>query len=254
MGLQLRAVVFDNDNTIAKIFPTPKIYWRDIFLKVVEECGGKVPEGREDEYMLSYYTGKGFIEKLKTIGLKTSLEEFQKLKGVVDERERIAYTRTGKAGLFPDAVKIFEYLSSHDIKYAVATFTTKAVVMEGFRQKQGVEAPLGFFDWNDSLRLKLEKPNPKIAEIVLDQLGVSAEEAAMVGDRLTDVVMGNLAGMTTFLVKRVEEDGRELVETIEKEIEAAKTDPESMVKVPDYQITSLTEIIDIIEGDRGGRP
>jgi FMN phosphatase YigB (HAD superfamily) len=249
MGLQLRAVVFDNDNTIAKIYPSPKIYWRGVFLKVVEECGGRVPEGREDEYMLSYYTGRGFIDKLKTIGLKTSLDEFQKLKGVVDERERIAYTKAGKAGLFPDAVKIFEYLSSHDIKFAVATFTTKAVVMEEFNQKPEVSTPLGFFDWNDSLRLKLEKPNPKIAEIVLDQLGVSADETAMVGDRLTDVMMGNLAGMTTFLVKRVEEDGAELIATIEKEIEFAKSDPESMIKVPDYQITSLTQIIDIIESD-----
>lgn len=249
MTLRLRAVIFDNDNTIAKIYPNPKIYWRDVFLKVVEECGGKVPEGKEDEYMLSYYTGRGFIEKLETIGLKTSMDEFQKVKGQVDERERVAYTKAGKAGLFPDAVELFEYLDSHDIKFAVATFTTKTVVMEAFEQKPGVPRPRGFFDWNDSLRLKLEKPNPKIAEIVLDQLGVPAGETAMVGDRLTDVMMGNLAGMTTFLVKRIEEDSRELVETIEKEIEAGRFDPEGKIKVPDYQITKLTEIIDILEKD-----
>lgn len=249
MALKFSAVIFDNDNTIAKIYPSPKIYWRDVFIKVVAECGGKVPEGREDEYMLSYYTGKGFIEKLQTIGLKTSWDEFQKVKGVVDERERVAYTKAGKAGLFPDAVEVFEYLSSHDIKFAVATFTTKTVVMEAFKQKPGVPAPVGFFDWNDSLRLKLEKPNPRIAEMVLGQLGVKAEEAAMVGDRLTDVMMGNLAGMTTFLVKRVEEDGQELVRTIEGEIEEARHDPESRIMVPDYQITSLTQIIDVMEDD-----
>lgn len=249
MTLKLRAVVFDNDNTIAKIYPNPKVYWRDVFLKVVEECGGKVPEGKEDEYMLSYYTGKGFIEKLETIGLKTSMDEFQKVKGVVDERERVAYTKAGKAGLFPDAIKVFEYLKSKGIKIAVATFTTKTVVMEAFNQKPGVPQPVAFFDWNDSLRLKLEKPNPKIAELVLDQLGVTASETAMVGDRLTDVMMGNLAGMTTFLVKRVGEDGQEMVEIIEKEIEAARSDPESKIKVPDYQITSLTDIIDILEKD-----
>ncbi|MDP8214884.1 MAG: HAD family hydrolase [Candidatus Euphemobacter frigidus] len=248
MGLDLKGVVFDNDNTIAKIYPDPKIYWRDVFLKVVEECGGKVPEGKEDEYMISYYTGKGFIERLESIGLKTSMDEFQKVKGIVDERERVAYIKAGKAGLFPDAVKIFKYLTSKGIKFAVATFTTKAVVMEAFHQKPGVPQPQGFFDWNDSLRLKLEKPNPRIANIVLEQLDLRPEETAMVGDRLTDIMMGNLAGMTTFLVKRVEEDSPELIETIEKEIEVARFDPESKIKVPDYQITRLTDMIPILEG------
>ena len=248
MALNLKGIVFDNDNTIAKIYPNPKVYWQDVFLKVVEECGGKVPEGKEEEYMLSYYTNKGFIEKLETIGLKTSMDEFQKAKGVVDERERVAYTKAGKAGLFPDAVEIFNYLDSNSIAFAVATFTTKPVVMEAFIQKPGVPQPQGFFDWNDSLRLKLEKPNPRIAQIVLDQLGLKAEETAMVGDRLTDIMMGNLAGMTTFLVEREEEDGADLIATIRKEIEVARFDPESMIKVPDYQITKLTDIIPILEG------
>jgi len=102
MSLDLKGIVFDNDNTIAKIYPNPKIYWQDVFLKVVEECGGSVPKGKEEEYMLSYYTNRGFIEKLETIGLKTSMDEFQKAKGVVDERERVAYTKAGeKPGLFP---------------------------------------------------------------------------------------------------------------------------------------------------------
>ncbi len=250
MAVRLKGIVFDNDNTIAKVYPNPRIYWRDVFIKVVEECGGAVPEGKEDEYMLAYYTGKGFIEKLETIGLKTSWDEFQRVKGVVDERERIAYTRAGKAGLFPDAVEILNYLDREGIKFAVATFTTKNVVMEAFAQQAGVPRPKGFFDWNDSLRLHLEKPNPRIAEIVLEQLDLKAEETAMVGDRLTDVMMGNLAGMTTFLVKRAAEDGQELIETLEREVEEARFDPEAHIKVPDYQVTSLTEIIPILEGAR----
>lgn len=248
MAVELKGMIFDNDNTIAKIYPNPKVYWQDVFLKVVEECGGRVPAGKEEEYMLAYYTNRGFIEKLETLGLKTSMDEFQKVKGIVDERERVAYTKSGQAGLFPDAVELFQYLAIKGIPFAVATFATKKVVMEGFLQKPGIPQPVGFFDWNDSLRLKLEKPNPRIAQIVLDQLGLKAEETAMVGDRLTDIIMGNLAGMMTILVKRVEEDSPELIETIEKEIEIARHDPESKIKVPDYQITRLTEIIPILEG------
>ena len=47
--------------------------------------------------------------------------------------------------------------------------------------------------------------------------------------------------MTTVLVKRVEEDG-DLVAKMEEEIEAAKGDPESHNKIPDLQVTKLTEM------------
>ena len=36
MAGKIKGVIFDNDNTIAKIYPNPKIYWRDVFLKVVK--------------------------------------------------------------------------------------------------------------------------------------------------------------------------------------------------------------------------
>lgn len=245
MAIRTAAVIFDNDNTIAKIYPNPKIYWRDVFVKTVEECGGSIPKGKEEEYMLSYFTNKGFMEKLHTIGLKTTWAHFQKAKGVVDERERIRYIRSGQSRLFPDAMECMRGLHGMKIRYGVATFATKNVVLEAFKQVPGLHPPDAFFDWNDSLREKLEKPNPRIARIVLEKLKVSPKKAMMVGDRLTDIQMGNLAGMWTVLVKRREEDG-ELVSQIEREIEMAKGDPETQHVVPDYQVTDLTQIRDIL--------
>ena len=241
MSEKYRAVIFDNDNTIAKIYPNPKIYWSDVFVKTVEKCGGKVPEGKEEEYMLSYYTRRGFMKKLETIGLKTSWDEFQKAKGVVDERERVAFIRAGNSKLFPDAVKFISLLQSRGIKYGVATFTTRSVVLEAFKQIPDLMPPEVIFDWNDSLRDDLEKPNPQIARIVLDKMGVEAKRAIMVGDRLTDIEMGNMVGMTTVLVKRVEEDG-DLVAQMEAEIEAAKVDPEGRSVIPYLQVTDLMQI------------
>lgn len=245
MARKYEGVIFDNDNTIAKIYPDPKTYWSDVFVKTVERCGGSVPKGKEEEYMLSYYTGRGFIEKLHTMGLKTTWDEFQKAKGVVDERERVEFIRTGKSRLFPDAVEIMRFLDSNGIKYGVATFTTKTVVLATFEQVPGLPLPQAFFDWNDSLKYQLEKPDPKIAQIVLEQLGVAPEKAMMIGDRLTDVQMGNMAGMTSVLVKRVEEDG-DLVAQIEEEIEMAKADPETRFKIPALQVTDLTQIEEIL--------
>jgi HAD superfamily hydrolase (TIGR01457 family) len=49
--------------------------------------------------------------------------------------------------------------------------------------------------------LVLGKPAKSTCEIALNQLGLSAEEVYMIGDRLdTDIVMGNAVGMTTILV------------------------------------------------------
>ncbi|MCX6340189.1 MAG: HAD family hydrolase [Candidatus Aureabacteria bacterium] len=245
MAQKTEAVIFDNDNTIARIYPNPKIYWSDVFVKTVEECGGSIPKGKEEEYMLSYFTNKGFMEKLETIGLKTTWAHFQKAKGVVDERERVEYIRSGHSKLFPDAVAFMHALNSRGIKYAVATFTTKKVVLEAFRQVSTLHQPHAFFDWNDSLKYKLEKPNPEIARIVLEKLNVKPERAIMVGDRLTDIQMGNRAGMRTVLVKRRDQDG-DLVDQMEKDIEMARRDPEAYCQIPDLQVTDLTQIEKIL--------
>jgi len=45
------------------------------------------------------------------------------------------------------------------------------------------------------------KPNPKIARKYLDEIGVSPEDAVMVGDRpLTDILVGKFLGCKTILV------------------------------------------------------
>ena len=249
MSIKISGAIFDNDNTIAKIYPSPKVYWEEVFVETVEECGGKVPPGRETEYMLSYYTGKGFMEKLAGLGLQTTWDEFQAAKGTVDERKRIAYIREGNSHLFADAVEFIRYLEKNGIKFGVATFTSRPVVMAEFDEVPSLPRPAAFYGWEDSLRLGYEKPNPAIAYQVLKELGVEPKQAIMVGDRLTDVELGNAAGMTTILVKRVEEDGK-LVEDTEREIEEIRGNLarlEDFKKVPDYQVNLLTEIIPLLE-------
>ena len=246
--MKIRGVVFDNDNTIAKIYPDPRSYWLEVFLDTVKECGGKIPAGRETEYMLSYYSGKGFLNRLAEIGLQTSWDTFQRLKGEVDERKRIAYIKSGHARLFPDAIELIRHLTSQGIGYGVATFSTRKVVMAAFDVIPDLPRPSGFFGWDDSLKHKLEKPNPKIAYRVLKQMKVLPEESLMVGDRLTDIELGNQAGMGTVLVKRVEEDGP-LVAQIEREINEIRGNMarlEDFNKVPDHQVASLIEIIALL--------
>lgn len=249
MADKIRGVIFDNDNTIAKIYPDPKGYWLEVFLATVEECGGKVPEGREEEYMLAYYTGRNFINRLKELGVTNDWDGFQAAKGRVDERLRVELIKSGKSYLFPDAVELINYLGRAGIKFGVATFTSRPVVMAAFDQLPEVPRPQGFFGWEDSLEKKLEKPNPEIAYMVLKQMGVKPEESIMVGDRLTDVELGNQSGMMSCLVKRFEEDG-DLVKNLEREIEEIRGNlgrVEDFNKIPDFQVTSLAELIPVIE-------
>ncbi|NIA09287.1 MAG: HAD hydrolase-like protein [Nitrospiraceae bacterium] len=49
--------------------------------------------------------------------------------------------------------------------------------------------------------LVIGKPNPPMMDIVLDRLGLNAEECTMIGDRLdTDILAGIRYGMKTVLV------------------------------------------------------
>ncbi len=78
------------------------------------------------------------------------------------------------------------------------------------------------------------KPSPYMLKIALDNLGVSPENAAMVGDRLDmDIKAGNEAGLTTvFVLSGVDSEG--------------DLDPvEDSSKQPDYVFPSLSSIMNM---------
>jgi HAD superfamily hydrolase (TIGR01457 family) len=79
----------------------------------------------------------------------------------------------------------------------------------------------------------LGKPSEMASEIALTQLGVSAEDAFMIGDRLdTDIAMGNAVGMTTVLVTTG--------------VTNAKAVEASSVR-PDHVIGSLSQLSEIVD-------
>jgi len=250
MGDRIKGVIFDNDNTLAKVYPGPKGYWLNVFSTTVKELGGSLPAGREEEYMLAYYSEKDFSARLKELGLSGGREAFQAAKMEVDARLRLALIQEGKSHFFPDALELIRYLDRKGIGFGVATFTSRLVVMAAFDRVPGLPRPAGIFGWEDSREKKLEKPDPRIARIVLEQMGVKPENAMMVGDRLTDVELGNRSGMISCLLKREDEDGP-LVKVMEREIDEIRGNlsrVEDFDKVPDFQVSGLAELIPIIEG------
>ena len=74
------------------------------------------------------------------------------------------------------------------------------------------------------------KPDPRVFRRVLKEAGVSPEEALYVGDTLLDDVHGaKLAGMTAAWLNRNE------------------TDRDTELLAPDYEVTELKELVDILE-------
>lgn len=239
-GTGVKALIFDNDNTISKIYPDPKNFWLDVFIKSIKKCGGQLPPGSEHELMIAYYRNDDFTGKMKELGAEINIADFNRIKGEIDEDERLLTIKRGDAHLFPDAVETFAWARQRGIRIMVATFTTCKVV-EAYFDKAGVDRPDAIFDWNESIRLGWAKPNRKIITHLLEPRGIDPSRAAMLGDRLTDVETGRNAGCKTFLVVRREEDG-EYVDIMMEELEKARADPENR-KVPHHMITKLTEAI-----------
>jgi arabinose operon protein AraL len=91
---------------------------------------------------------------------------------------------------------------------------------------------------NRKVELVVGKPSPVVAEIALEQLGRSAQECLIVGDRLeTDILMGHRAGMRTALVLSGVTRQEDLTHAIIR---------------PDYVLESITQLPQLLnhEGDR----
>ena len=103
---------------------------------------------------------------------------------------------------FPHAIEVLTQLKNQ-YKLAIISnvlpTTTADVVHELLREAQ-------LFDFFDvivvSSEVEISKPNPRIFEIVLDELNVKPEEAVMIGNTIsTDIFGGNRVGMKTVLIQ-----------------------------------------------------
>jgi putative hydrolase of the HAD superfamily len=102
--------------------------------------------------------------------------------------------------LFEDTLPVLTELRAHGLKIGLVSNTGRDLVAFVAHHALDVDVALG------SATHGKTKPHPTIFQAALDELGVSAEEAAMVGDSPEDDVEGARAlGMRAFLVDR---DGR----------------------------------------------
>jgi HAD superfamily hydrolase (TIGR01549 family) len=99
--------------------------------------------------------------------------------------------------LFEDTLPVLAELRAHGLKIGLVSNTGRDLGAFVDHHALDVDVALGSASHGKT------KPHPAIFQAALDQLGVSAEEAVMVGDSLEDDVEGARAlGMRAFLVDR----------------------------------------------------
>jgi len=99
--------------------------------------------------------------------------------------------------LFEDTLPVLAELRAHGLKIGLVSNTGRDLVAFVAHHALDVDAALG------SATHGKTKPHPAIFQAALDELGVAAEEAVMVGDSPEDDVEGARAlGMRAFLIDR----------------------------------------------------
>ncbi|MEK6274183.1 MAG: HAD family hydrolase [Actinomycetota bacterium] len=99
--------------------------------------------------------------------------------------------------LFEDTLPVLAELRAHGLKIGLVSNTGRDLAAFVSHHALDVDAALGSASHGKT------KPHPSIFQAALEQLGVDAEEAAMVGDSPEDDVEGARAlGMRAFLVDR----------------------------------------------------
>lgn len=102
-----------------------------------------------------------------------------------------------KSLIFPDVEEGLKSIKSRGIPMAVAT-------NKAHKNAKALLKAVGLFDYFDvvvgSDQVTNQKPHPEMGFLVMNKLGITAEDAIMVGDTTHDMLMGKDSGMHTIAV------------------------------------------------------
>lgn len=180
---------------------------------------GEQPEFRKLEQLAPVYRTESWRRGLLAVGVDD--EVF-----ATSLAEQFAQERRARPHVYEETFKILNELKERNFKLLLLTNGCPALQQEKI---DGVPELAPYFDEIIiSGTYGKGKPDSSIFLHALDLLGVKPEEAMMVGDKLTTDIKGSLSvGMTAVWINREDR-------------------PRSEEIIPDYEITHLSELHDII--------
>ena len=213
----LKAVIFDLDDTLID-WSGVKMSWEDIIYQQVTPLMQHL--NTERGYNIEQYKFvERFQQRMRSAWMNTSppewvaphhravlvetLNEFD-----VDESDDEELYKRLKWGLipgvkaFPDARNVLETLRNNDIQRAILTNAAQPMALRDI-EIETLDL-IEYFDVRCSAAdVGTIKPHPRPFQVVLRELGVTAEEAFYVGDRPQDDVAGaQAAGMRAIWIRR----------------------------------------------------
>jgi putative hydrolase of the HAD superfamily len=201
--MTLKAVLFDVDFTLVRPGPElgPEGYVRVAQRHGVELDGSRYQEARE-RALVSLQRHPEF-EHDEEIWIAFSERIVRGMGGNSDRARQIAveiegaWERSENFALYEDALPVLEELRRHGLK--IGLVSNGARDLREFVEHHGLEVDAGV----GSRAHGKVKPDPSIFRAVLEQLGIGAHEAVMVGDTLEDDIEGARAvGIRAFLIDR----------------------------------------------------
>lgn len=189
---QPRAVIFDLDGVLVNSFEV----MREAFAIAYAEVVGP---GRPPFEEYSRHLGRYFPDIMRIMGLPQEMEA-----PFVRESYRLAHRVT----LFDGVVDTVRTLRERGLGLAVATGKSGSRA-RSLLDQLGV---LSLFDHViGSDEVARPKPAPDIVVYALDRLGVSPQDAVMIGDSVTDLASASSAGVTAVAALWGETDEAKLV-------------------------------------------
>lgn len=181
---KINTVLFDFDGTVMNTNDLILASWQHTFKTITGKEGDKDTICRSFGETLAKSLGEFFphvpVEESLDIYRSYQLERFS------DE----IYP-------FPGMIELIEDLKESGYKTAVVTSRLRPTTMEGL-EKYGIEKMLDeIITVEDCTK---HKPDPEPALIALKRLGVTPQEAMMLGDSKFDIGCANNAGVTSVLV------------------------------------------------------
>lgn len=180
MSKRYRLVVFDWEGTLSDTLGQ--------VLNCVAVEARKLNFGELDRELARQSVELGLVNAIKKVFPDLSLNQYEQL---LDAVQQSLHTRHSDVYLIPGAMEIVERMQGEQIDLAIATnkgqqSLHRALVHSGLEK---------YFKVTRSAGQCPPKPSPQMLEEILEEFGISVDDALMIGDSVTDIEMARKINM-----------------------------------------------------------